>query len=214
MLLGCSPAPSREMAEPAARPSATAAPGMRPMRLFDFVGAVAAVDPLDHGGLEALFGTPLVRQDGGTGANLYFTTYRLDRLAIDADHSAERIELREPIAGAGATAGPLLTMRIAGPCVTRETVRAAYPDLAVTSAPRPVARRTDDVVGNPGQPQGQLRLCRTRARLPRLADRGGALNPRPFPGAAAKLGGWQRTARTPRTPVSAAGPARWGTVTA
>lgn len=105
---------------------------VRSVRLFDFIDAVLRLDRIDH----AAVGTLFRRQLSHTESNEYFDRYRLDRLAIDDVLDAVAIDLREPRAGSGATAGSLLTMDIEGGCIDLATLRQRYGTLTITQTPR------------------------------------------------------------------------------
>jgi hypothetical protein len=129
LAIGSATLPACRAAEPVTQRNASTRG--HAMRLFDFVEAVARTERFDHETLGKLFAQKFQL----VGANDYYDRYRLETLGIDDSFDAKAIDLREPRPGAGG-GGALLTMQIAGPCVSLEMLKHRYPSLTLFQVPR------------------------------------------------------------------------------
>ena len=99
----------------------------------DLDGAIAALRGaarLDRAAVEGTFGTRLNTKDG----NSSFAFYAADAVPLGA--VTVSLDLRVPVPGGGATAGPLLNLRVVKGCPTRAAVEGRYGPLTPTGMPR------------------------------------------------------------------------------
>jgi hypothetical protein len=95
------------------------------------VEAVRASPKLSKASVEQLLGVKLVTLPGNDAFNLYKGgAGKLDGMAVTA------VDFREPKAGGGATAGPLLNLKVAGKCLKRADLEAKYGKMKLTGSPR------------------------------------------------------------------------------
>lgn len=101
--------------------------------LFTLINAITQLSSLNHADLSALLDrsfSPTEKQSE------YFMVYELTHYPLaDTTHLLD-FDLREPIPGSGATAGPLLNMDVKGSCITRDQVNSHYGDLTLSGVPR------------------------------------------------------------------------------
>lgn len=118
------------LAVPAAAQS-EAPPGAAIEGVAAIVDRLGALRRLDRAGVEGLVGRSLSE----SGGNAYFAIWSAGGFSSGAARVAS-VELREPKAGAGATAGPILVLRFDRPSASRGEVERRFGPLAVSSVPR------------------------------------------------------------------------------
>lgn len=94
------------------------------------VGQVRSHGRIDRGAVERMLGTPL-RPSSSTGS------FAISRATdVHAGPLTLAVELREPIPGSGATAGPLLIVDIVSGCPARAEVAARFQPWILSDTPR------------------------------------------------------------------------------
>lgn len=99
----------------------------------DLDGAIATLrgaPRLDRTTVEGAFGARLSAKDG----NDAFVFYAADAVPLGA--ATVSLDLRVPVPGGGATAGPLLNVRVMKGCPPRAAIEGRYGPLAPTGMPR------------------------------------------------------------------------------
>jgi hypothetical protein len=85
--------------------------------------------PMNEAAVEAVIGKRLVQ----TSSNASFAMFEAKNIAVGG-HKLTLVDYRMPIS-ASATAGPLLHLVVAGPCLKKRDVQAKYGPLSVTNTP-------------------------------------------------------------------------------
>ena len=126
------------------------APMPAPASLADALDTLRRGGRIDRAHVEQAFGARLATTGETDGPFARFAARD-----VRVDGATVTIDLREPVAGRGATAGALLNLRIGGDCLARAAVEERYGPLAVSDLPR--GRSLDETMGmSREEPWGRL----------------------------------------------------------
>lgn len=115
----------------AVSPASTHASPEATASLAGLVETLRAMPRLDRAGVERIVGRALTPRDG----NPYFALWEASDVTLGSLRVAT-VDFREPKPGSGATAGPILVLKIGRGCPTRREVEDRFRPLTLTGVPR------------------------------------------------------------------------------